>query len=82
MFWRCPVRLDELEGVVIVEERMTQDALGKIVDSFAADRVGRPFRDEDGDHVGDDVFDFASELNLRSVCGMSEKKNRVIVPQT
>ena len=36
--------------------------MSKVVDAFSFEGIGDPFRDEDGDHVRDDIFEFAGEF--------------------
>ena len=51
--------LDEGHGVVKVEEGVAEHGLREVVDAFFFEGVGDPFCNEDGDHVRDDVFQFA-----------------------
>ena len=41
----------DAEGCVWVEEGVTQDGLGEVVDAFGGDGVGGPFCDQDGEPV-------------------------------
>lgn len=45
-----------------VEEGVAEDGLREIVHPFVRDCVGDPLRDEDGDHVREDVFEFTRQF--------------------
>ena len=51
--------LDEFHGMIEIEEGVAEHRLSEVVDAFSFEGVGDPFCHEDGNHVWDDVFEFA-----------------------
>ena len=58
----CIFLLDEFNRLIEIEERVPQNGLSEVVNPLSLERIGDPFRDEDGDHVRDNVFEFAGEF--------------------